>query len=157
MLILAAAVASAVLVVANISSLNVALPELSRELGASQSDVQWMVDIYAFFLATLLLPAGALGDRYGRRKMLLLGIFILGVANAATLLTSDISLVITSRAVSGVGAALIFPATLSTITTTLPEGKRVKGVAIWTASVFFGGLSGVLISCLLYTSPSPRD
>ena len=145
-LILSAAVASAVLVVANISSLNVALPELSRELGASQSDVQWMVDIYAFFLATLLLPAGALGDRYGRRKMLLLGIFILGVANAATLLTSDVSLVVTSRAVSGVGASLIFPATLSTITTTLPEGKRVKGVAIWTASVFFGGLSGVLIS-----------
>ena len=83
-----------------------------------------------------LLPAGALGDRYGRRRMLLMGIFILGVANAATLLTSDVSLVITSRAVSGVGAALIFPATLSTITTTLPEGKRVKGVAIWTASVF---------------------
>jgi EmrB/QacA subfamily drug resistance transporter len=131
---------------ANISSLNVALPELSRELGASQSDVQWMVDIYAFFLATLLLPAGAFGDRYGRRRMLLIGIFILGAANAATLLTSDVSLVITSRAVSGVGAALIFPATLSTITTTLPEGKRVKGVAIWTASVFFGGLSGVLIS-----------
>jgi len=144
--VLSAAVASAVLVVANISSLNVALPELSRELGASQSDVQWMIDIYAFFLATLLLPAGALGDRYGRRRMLLIGIFILGAANAATLLTTDVSLVITSRAVSGVGAALIFPATLSTITTTLPEDKRVKGVAIWTASVFFGGLSGVLIS-----------
>jgi len=143
---LSAAVASAVLVVANISSLNVALPELSRELGASQSDVQWMIDIYAFFLATLLLPAGALGDRYSRRRMLLIGIFILGSANAATLLTTDVSLVITSRAVSGVGAALIFPATLSTITTTLPEDKRVKGVAIWTASVFFGGLSGVLIS-----------
>ena len=144
--VLSAAVASAVLVVANISSLNVALPELSRELGASQSDVQWMIDIYAFFLATLLLPAGALGDRYGRRRMLLIGIFILGVANAATLLTTDVSLVITSRAVSGVGAALIFPATLSTITTTLPEDRKVKGVAIWTASVFFGGLSGVLIS-----------
>ncbi|MDG2301455.1 MAG: MFS transporter [Acidimicrobiales bacterium] len=144
--VLSAAVASAVLVVANISSLNVALPELSRELGATQSDVQWMIDIYAFFLATLLLPAGALGDRYGRRRMLLIGIFILGAANAATLFTTDVSLVITSRAVSGVGAALIFPATLSTITTTLPEDKRVKGVAIWTASVFFGGLSGVLIS-----------
>jgi len=78
--------------------------------------------------------------------MLLIGIFILGAANAATLLTTDVSLVITSRAVSGVGAALIFPATLSTITTTLPEDERVKGVAIWTASVFFGGLSGVLIS-----------
>ena len=61
-LTLTATVLAAVLVVANISSLNVALPELSRELGASQSDVQWMVDIYAFFLASLLLPAGALGS-----------------------------------------------------------------------------------------------
>ncbi len=145
-LILFTAVASAVLVVANISSLNVALPELSRELGASQSDVQWMIDIYAFFLATLLLPAGALGDKYGRRRLLLTGIFILGAANAATLITNDVSFVITFRAISGVGAACIFPATLSTITTTLPEDKRVRGVAIWTASVFFGGLSGVLIS-----------
>ena len=145
-LILFTAVASAVLVVANISSLNVALPELSRELGASQSDVQWMIDIYAFFLATLLLPAGALGDKYGRRRLLLTGIFILGAANAATFITNDVSFVITFRAISGVGAACIFPATLSTITTTLPEDKRVRGVAIWTASVFFGGLSGVLIS-----------
>ncbi|MEC8974289.1 MAG: MFS transporter, partial [Actinomycetota bacterium] len=93
-LILFATVTAAILVVANISSLNVALPELSRELGASQSDVQWMIDIYAFFLATLLLPAGALGDRYGRRRMLLIGIFILGAANAASLITTDVSLVI---------------------------------------------------------------
>ena len=148
-LILFATVTAAILVVANISSLNVALPELSRELGASQSDVQWMIDIYAFFLATLLLPAGALGDRYGRRRMLLIGIFILGAANAASLITTDVSLVIASRAISGVGAACIFPATLSTITTTLPEDKRVRGVALWTASVFFGGLSGVLISGVL--------
>ena len=65
-LILIATISAAVLVVANISSLNVAIPELSRELGASQSDIQWMVDIYAFSLAVLLLPAGALGDRFGR-------------------------------------------------------------------------------------------
>lgn len=148
-LILFASVTAAVLVVANISSLNVALPELSRELGASQSDVQWMVDIYAFFLAALLLPAGALGDRYGRRRILLFGIFILGIANAASLTTDDVSWVIVSRAVSGIGAACIFPATLSTITTTLPAEKRVRGITIWTASVFFGGLSGVLISGVL--------
>ena len=117
-------VLAAVLVVANISSLNVALPELSRELGASQSDVQWMVDIYAFFLASLLLPAGALGDRFGRKSMLLFGVAILGIANAATLFTEHFDfvevdqakIVIAFRALSGVGAAFIFPATLSTIT-----------------------------------------
>ena len=153
-LTLAATVLAAVLVVANISSLNVALPELSRELGASQSDVQWMVDIYAFFLASLLLPAGALGDKFGRRSMLLLGVTILCIANAATLFTEHLDfieqnearLVIAFRALSGIGAAFIFPATLSTITTTLPPDKKERGVAIWTASVFFGGLSGVLLS-----------
>jgi len=153
-LTLTATVLAAVLVVANISSLNVALPELSRELGASQSDVQWMVDIYAFFLASLLLPAGALGDKFGRRSMLLLGVAILGIANAGTLFTEHLDfiesnearLVIAFRALSGIGAAFIFPATLSTITTTLPSEKKERGVAIWTASVFFGGLSGVLLS-----------
>ena len=153
-LTLTATVLAAVLVVANISSLNVALPELSRELGASQSDVQWMVDIYAFFLASLLLPAGALGDKFGRRPMLLLGVTILCIANVATLFTehldfiesNEAKLVIAFRALSGIGAAFIFPATLSTITTTLPPEKKERGVAIWTASVFFGGLSGVLLS-----------
>ena len=153
-LTLTATVLAAVLVVANISSLNVALPELSRELGASQSDVQWMVDIYAFFLASLLLPAGALGDKFGRRPMLLLGVTILCIANVATLFTehldfiesNEAKLVIAFRALSGFGAAFIFPATLSTITTTLPPEKKERGVAIWTASVFFGGLSGVLLS-----------
>ena len=133
-LTLTATVLAAVLVVANISSLNVALPELSRELGASQSDVQWMVDIYAFFLASLLLPAGALGDKFGRRPMLLLGVTILCIANVATLFTehldfiesNEAKLVIAFRALSGFGAAFIFPATLSTITTTLPPEKKER-------------------------------
>ena len=152
--ILAATISAAVLVVANISSLNVAIPELSRELGASQSDIQWMVDVYAFSLAVLLLPAGALGDRFGRKRMLLFGVFVLMVANGATLFTKDLEflgaseakLVIALRALSGIGAAFIFPATLSTITTTLPENKRAKGVAIWTAAVFSGGFLGILLS-----------
>ena len=152
--ILAATISAAVLVVANISSLNVAIPELSRELGASQSDIQWMVDVYAFSLAVLLLPAGALGDRFGRKRMLLFGVFVLMVANGATIFTKDLEflgaseakLVIALRALSGIGAAFIFPATLSTITTTLPENKRAKGVAIWTAAVFSGGFLGILLS-----------
>ena len=96
-LTLTATVLAAVLVVANISSLNVALPELSRELGASQSDVQWMVDIYAFFLASLLLPAGALGDKFGRRPMLLLGVTILCIANVATLFTEHLDFIESKR------------------------------------------------------------
>jgi len=158
--ILIATISAAVLVVANISSLNVAIPELSRGLGASQSDIQWMVDIYAFSLAVLLLPAGALGDRFGRRRMLLFGVFVLALANGATLFTQDLDfigvseakLVVALRAFSGIGAAFIFPATLSTITTTLPENKKAKGVAIWTAAVFSGGFLGILISGALLES-----
>ena len=151
-LILAATVSAAMLVVANVSSLNVALPQLSRELDASQVEVQWMIDIYAVFLAALLLPAGALGDRFGRRKMLLFGIVVLASANAATL-TMDTALpVIVARAVSGVGAAFVFPATLSTITATLPVEQRGRGVAMWTAAVSVGGIFGVVGSGVLIES-----
>ena len=131
-MILAATISAAMLVVANVSSLNVALPQLSRALDASQTDVQWMIDIYAVFLAALLLPAGALGDRFGRRGMLLFGIVVLAGANAATLAVDTATPVIVLRAVSGVGAAFIFPATLSTITATLPDEQRGRGVAMWT-------------------------
>ncbi len=148
-LILIATISSAILVVANVSSLNVALPQLSRELGATQADVHWMVDIYAVFLAALLLPAGALGDRFGRRRMLLLGIVVLIGSNAATLLMDSPMPVIIGRAVSGVGAAFVFPATLSTITSTLPSDQRGRGVAIWTAAVSIGGILGVMGSGLL--------
>lgn len=148
-LILVATISAAILVVANVSSLNVALPQLSRELGATQADVHWMVDIYAVFLAALLLPAGALGDRFGRRRMLLLGIVILIGSNAATLLLDSPMPVIIGRAVSGVGAAFVFPATLSTITATLPSEQRGRGVAMWTAAVSIGGIFGVMGSGLL--------
>ncbi len=148
-LILAATIAAAMLVVANVSSLNVALPQLSRELDASQTDVQWMIDIYAVFLAALLLPAGALGDRYGRRRMLLFGIVVLAGANAATLLVETATPVIVLRGVSGVGAAFVFPATLSTITATLPHHQRGRGVAMWTAAVGIGGIVGIVGSGVL--------
>lgn len=151
-LILAATISAAILVVANVSSLNVALPQLSRALDASQADVQWMIDIYAVFLAALLLPAGALGDRFGRRRMLLFGIVVLAGANAATLAVDTAMPVILLRAVSGIGAAFIFPATLSTITATLPDEQRGRGVAMWTAAVGIGGIFGIMGSGVLIES-----
>lgn len=143
---LAVATGAAALVVANVSTLNVALPELSRELGASQTELQWMVDAYAVVLAALLLPAGAIGDRFGRRFILLVGLVVLAAANAATMVVDRAELVIAARAVSGVGAALVFPATLSTITATTPPERRSRGVAVWTAAVGVGGIIGILAS-----------
>lgn len=145
-LVVTATVLAAVVVVANVSVLNVALPSLSRELVASQTEIHWMVDVYAVVLAAMLLPFGAIGDRFGRRRILLLGLAVIVASNLATLALDSPSAVIAARAVSGVGAALVFPATLSTITATLPAAKRDQGVAIWTASVAGGGIVGILAS-----------
>ncbi len=143
-LVLAGSIAAAMLVMANVAVLNVALPELSVELGATQAQGQWMVDIYSVVLASLLLPAGAVGDRYGRRLILLAGLFVLVGANAVTVGLDTPNQVIVARAVSGVGAALVFPATLSTITATLPDELRARGIAMWTAAVSAGGFIGIL-------------
>ena len=143
-MILAATIAAAVLVLANVSMLNVALPELSVELEASQTEAHWMVDVYAIVLASLLLPVGAIGDKFGRRTILLAGLSILAVSNLATLALDTPTQLIVARGVSGVGAALVFPATLSTITATMPPERRSQGVAMWTAAVSIGGMLGVL-------------
>lgn len=143
-LVLVGSIAAAMLVMANVAVLNVALPELSVELGATQAQGQWMVDIYSVVLASLLLPAGAVGDRYGRRLILLAGLIVLAGANTVTIGLETPNQVIIARAVSGVGAALVFPATLSTITATLPDELRSRGIAMWTAAVSAGGFIGIL-------------
>src|SRR5215212_5737910 len=91
--------------------LNVALPTLQREFGASGSELQWMVDSYLLVFAGLLLPLGALGDRIGRKKTLSAGLLIFGAASAAAAFTDSSTQMIAARAVMGVGGALIMPAT----------------------------------------------
>lgn len=149
LLVLAATVLSAMLVMANVSVLNVALPVLLPELGATQAQGHWMVDVYAVVLASFLLPVGAIGDRFGRRLILLVGLVIMVGANAITMTLDTPIQVIVARGVSGVGAAFIFPATLSTITATLPESLRARGIAMWTAAVSVGGFVGIIGSGLL--------
>ena len=93
--------------------LNVALPTLVRDLHANASQLQWIVDAYALVFAGLLLPAGALGDRLGRKGILLSGLGVFGAASLAAMLVDDPSTLIGLRAVIGVGAALVMPTTLS--------------------------------------------
>src|ERR1700754_4115099 len=102
-------------VVSAVSSLNVALPDLARATGASTTELQWIVDAYALVFAGLLLPAGALGDRLGRKDILLAGLGVFGGASLAATLVDDPSTLIGLRAVIGVGAALVMPTTLSII------------------------------------------
>src|SRR5262245_58391363 len=104
------------MVVASVASLNVALPELARDLDASQTELVWIVDAYAIVFAALLLPAGALGDRFGRKPLLVAGLALFGGVSFAAIFADSAGLLIALRGLMGVAAALIMPVTLSVIT-----------------------------------------
>jgi EmrB/QacA subfamily drug resistance transporter len=148
-LILGAMCLALVMVVAGVSMLATSLPQLAADLGASQSSQQWIVDSYALALAALLLPAGALGDRYGRRGTLIAGVTLFGVASALSAAATTPNQLIGLRAVMGIGAALLMPGTLSTITSVFPENERAKAVGIWAGFATAGGTLGILISGVL--------
>jgi EmrB/QacA subfamily drug resistance transporter len=117
--------------------LNVALPTLSRDLGASASQLQWMVDSYVLVFAGLLLTMGALGDRFGRKKALNIGLTIFGLGSIASAFSGSASLLIATRALMGAGGALIMPSTLSIITNIFPTHERGRAIGIW------AGVSGL--------------
>jgi DHA2 family multidrug resistance protein-like MFS transporter len=124
---------------------NTALPAISTELGASTSTLQWIVDAYVLALVGLLLLGGSLGDRYGRRLWMIIGLIVFGGASVLAALATSSDQLIFARALQGVGAALVLPATLSIITNTFPRGERTKAIAIWTAVGALGiGLGPVL-------------
>ena len=141
--------ASVSLVVAAMAALYGALPVIALDTGASQQQLTWIVDGYTLALACLVLPAGALGDRFGRRKLQLIGLLIFAAASAIPLATSGPNTVIVARALAGVGAALVMPSTLSLITGSLPPEQRARGIGIWAGVVGVGGLSGLLGAGLL--------
>ncbi|WP_275693382.1 MFS transporter [Nocardioides sp. TF02-7] len=128
-------------VVSAVSALNVAIPSIARDLQATQTELSWIIDAYALTFAALLLPFGAFGDRIGRRRMLLAGLTVFGAAAGCAMLTTSPEVLVVLRGVLGAGAAMVMPATLSTITATFPSEERVKGVAIWTG---LAGASAVL-------------
>ncbi|TQC50046.1 MFS transporter [Rhodococcus sp. WS4] len=137
------------LVVAAMAALNTALPDLARDTGATQSQLTWIVDGYTLTLAALLLPAGALGDRYGRRGLLMAGLLIFGVATAIPIVNDAPEWIIGSRAMAGVGAALVMPATLSLLTAGFPPAHRGRAVGIWSGVAGSGAIAGLLVSGLL--------
>jgi EmrB/QacA subfamily drug resistance transporter len=118
--------------------LNVALPSLSDDLGATSSELQWIVDAYLLVFAGLLLTAGSLGDRFGRKRALTLGLFIFGAASAASAMAQTPAALIAGRAMMGIGGALIMPSTLSIVTATFPADERPKAIGIWAAVAGIG-------------------
>jgi EmrB/QacA subfamily drug resistance transporter len=112
--------------------LNVALPTLNRQLHASTSSLQWIVDVYVLVFAGLLLTAGALGDRFGRYKTLALGLALFGIGSLASALSGSTHLLIATRAFMGIGGAFIMPSTLSIITNVFTNPvERGKAIGIW--------------------------
>lgn len=136
-------------VIASVSGLNVAQPKLAVAFGASQGMVLWIINIYTISLAALLLPLGAVGDRWGRRRMLLLGLLIFGTASIASGLATTSYIMLVARLLTGVGAAMIMPVTLAVITSTFPDEERTKAIGIWTGVAGGGGILGMYLSAVL--------
>ncbi len=111
---------------------NTALPRISLDLRASTSTLQWVIDSYVLLLAGLLLLAGSVGDRFGRRRWMAVGLVIFGAGAAGAALATSSSFLIAMRGVQGLGAAFVLPATLSIITDVFPRRERAKAIGIWT-------------------------
>jgi EmrB/QacA subfamily drug resistance transporter len=110
---------------------NVALPALQRELGATVTDVQWVVEAYALFLSALLLVGGSLGDRFGRRRIYALGVALFTISSVACGLASGVRLLVLARAVQGIGAALLVPGSLAIISASFSERERGRAIGTW--------------------------
>lgn len=131
------------------SSLNVAIPTLSRELGATEAQLQWVIAIYSLVFAGLLFTTGALGDRFGRKGALQVGLAIFLAACVAATFSDAIWQIIASRAAMGLGAALIMPSTLSILVNVFPPEERTKAIAIWASVTGAAGAVGPVASGLL--------
>lgn len=148
-LVLAVVAVALMTVVSAVSGLNVALPSLARDTGASQTQLSWVVDAYTVVFAGLLLFAGALGDRYGRKGILVAGLAVFGLAAAGATLTDDPATLVALRALMGAGAAGIMPTTLSVITTSFPPDERPRAVGVWVGVAGGGAVLGLFGSGLL--------
>ncbi|QWF84772.1 MFS transporter [Amycolatopsis sp. CA-230715] len=137
------------LVISMVTIVNTALPTLAADTGASQAQQTWIVDVYTLVLAALVLPAGALGDRYGRRAVLVIGLLVFAVSCAAPVFADSATWLITARALTGLGAAMIMPATLSIINASFPPERRGRAIGVWAAVAGVGGLGGLILAGLL--------
>ncbi len=129
--------------------LMVAFPVLSTDLRADTSALQWMVDAYTLVFASLLLVSGALSDRYGRRRLLVLGLGLFGLGSAVTPLVGSAEQLVALRAFMGLGASLAMPPTLSIIADIFDEGERPTAIAVWSGTAALAIVAGPILGGLL--------
>lgn len=142
--------ASLLLVVMDVTVLNVALPAISADLHPTAVSLLWMVDVYSLVVAGLLVALSALSDRWGRKKMLIAGFAVFGLASTAVLWADSPGEVIAVRALLGVGGAMIMPSTLSMIRTLFSDAReRATALGVWAAMAAVGGALGPILGGLL--------
>jgi EmrB/QacA subfamily drug resistance transporter len=146
---LCVACCSVLVVISSMVALNTALGDIAVATSANQTQLTWIIDSYTLVLACLLLPAGAIGDRYGRRGALLFGLVIFALASIVPALSTAPTHIIAARAGAGAGAAFMMPATLSLITASYPTDQRTKAVGIWAGISGCGAVVGMLGSGVL--------
>lgn len=137
------------LVIGAASSLSLALPEIAEAARATQTELTWVVNVYALVFAALLLPIGIAADRWGRRQFLVAGLALFAAASVTSGLVDQPELIIVLRGIAGVGAAAVMPATLSVLVDAFPDDRRSQAVAIWAAVSGAGAMVGILASGLL--------
>jgi EmrB/QacA subfamily drug resistance transporter len=138
------------MVILDVSIVNVALPAIRNSLGFSASNLQWILNAYTLAFAGLLLLGGRLADIFGRRKIFLLGLAIFTLASLTGALSNSQGVLIASRALQGLGGAILSPSTLTIITTTFEEGRaRAKALGMWSAVAGAGGAAGALLGGVL--------
>jgi len=149
-LVLAAVMTAFLPVVVDLTILHIAVPSLTVALGASGTEVLWIIDIYALVMAGLLVPMGTLADRLGYRRMLLIGLVVFGIASTAAAFSPSPAMLIASRAVLGVGSAMIMPCVLAIIRTTFEDDEeRAKALGLWSVVGMAGAAIGPLVGGLL--------
>src|SRR3954466_6177854 len=141
---------SLLVIVIDKTILNVALPTLVRDLGTSISDLQWVVDAYTLVFAGLLLTAGSLGDKFGRKGALQFGLTVMGLGALASSFATSADQLVVTRAFMGIGAAFIMPSTLSILTNSFTNPReRARAIGIWAAFAGAGAALGPLTGGLL--------
>src|SRR5438128_1655276 len=141
-IVLAATILGSAMTFIDATAVNVAMPVLQKDLGATLSGAQWVVESYQLLLASLLLVGGALGDRFGRRRLFLIGVTLFALTSLWCGLAPSIAALIIARGVQGIAAALLVPESLAIVSASFDDDERPRAIGIWSSltalTVLFG-------------------
>jgi EmrB/QacA subfamily drug resistance transporter len=130
-------------------AMNLALPRMATELGSTATDLQWVISVYMLTLGAFMVPAGRLGDIFGRRRTLLFGVALFGIASAAIAMAPSVGAIVAWRAVQGLGAALIFPVSVSVLTNAFPSARASHAIGMAYGIAGLGNAAGPVVGGLL--------